>query len=97
MINPMDWRLLPHRRYDSKMIPRYCLTSFDKDRDGFVLGEGSGFLVLEEEEFAKKRGAKILATPKVMAIVWMPIALVILTLRVLVPLSPCRGPWPLLN
>jgi 3-oxoacyl-[acyl-carrier-protein] synthase II len=33
---------------------------FDRDRDGFVIGEGSGILILEELEFARKRGAAIL-------------------------------------
>ncbi|MDR3764089.1 MAG: beta-ketoacyl-ACP synthase II [Acidobacteriota bacterium] len=40
--------------------PERASRPWDKDRDGFVVGEGSGILILEELEFAKKRGAKIL-------------------------------------
>jgi 3-oxoacyl-[acyl-carrier-protein] synthase II len=46
-------------KYDSE--PQRASRPFDAGRDGFVLGEGAGILVLESEEHAKKRGAKVLA------------------------------------
>ena len=39
--------------------PQTASRPYDRDRDGFIMGEGSGMMILEDLEFAKARGARI--------------------------------------
>ncbi len=58
MFAGMDAERVMSTRNDS---PQKASRPFEKDRDGFVIGEGSGVVILEEMEFALKRGARIYA------------------------------------
>ena len=58
MFAGMDAERVMSTRNDS---PQKASRPFEKDRDGFVIGEGSGVVILEELEFALKRGARIYA------------------------------------
>ncbi|MBN3040004.1 MAG: beta-ketoacyl-ACP synthase II [Candidatus Omnitrophica bacterium] len=49
-------KALSKRNHEPEMASR----PFDRDRDGFIIAEGAGIIVLEEYEYAKKRGANIL-------------------------------------
>ena len=62
-ITPMSVAGLPSMRALSTRNddPLHASRPFERDRDGFVIGEGAGIMILEELEFAKQRGATIYA------------------------------------
>jgi 3-oxoacyl-[acyl-carrier-protein] synthase II len=63
MINPMGLVAFGMLGVLSKRVsdPQHASRPFDRDRDGFVMGEGSAMLVLERESHARRRGATVLA------------------------------------
>ena len=70
MLKPLSaglvWLGLPPRTLSTSYndTPEVASRPWDKGRDGFVMGEGAGIVVLEELEHAKARGAKIYAEVK---------------------------------